>query len=89
VDLLLWVGEISQEVVVTGEAPLLNMTRAETAGLINSRDPRPADQRARFHRAGRAAGRRNLMRNANDRDTSKGYGNKMAFAGARPHRRRC
>lgn len=36
VDLTLQVGEVTQQVVVTGEAPLVEITRAEMAGLVDS-----------------------------------------------------
>ncbi|MBI3940504.1 MAG: TonB-dependent receptor [Acidobacteria bacterium] len=86
VDMTLKVGEITQEVIVTDEAPLLNMASAETSGLFDSRQIRdlPLNGRDFIQLAGLQAGAV-VMLNAYEKATSKGYGAKIAYAGVRPY----
>ena len=84
VQLVMQVGTISDRVVVTGEAPLLS-TNPATAGVINESQMRdlPLNARDFVQLATLQAGAGAVVNI--EKGNSKGYGTKIAFAGARPY----
>lgn len=84
VNLTMKVGAVSERVVVTGEAPLLS-TSASTSGVISESQMRdlPLNGRDFIQLATLQAGAGAVVNI--EKGNSKGYGTKIAFAGARPY----
>ncbi|MCZ6752846.1 MAG: TonB-dependent receptor [Acidobacteria bacterium] len=84
INLVLQVGEITQSVVVTGEAPLVSTTTSDVGGLVNTDQINnlPLNGRDLTHLALMEAG---VVLISNTRkDVGKGFGPVVSMGGARP-----
>ena len=82
VNLTLRVGEISQEVVVTGEAPLIETTSSSISGLVDERKIRdlPLNTRSYTELATLQVGVTKFTQRSS---ATVGYGDQLSFAGSR------
>ena len=83
IDLTLTVGEISEVISVTGEAPIINTTQATVSGLVDSQKIRdlPLNQRNLLALVPLYTGAAFAETGATS--VSKGYGTKLAIGGTR------
>ncbi|MBI3940448.1 MAG: TonB-dependent receptor [Acidobacteria bacterium] len=84
IDFVLQVGEIAEEVTVTGEAPIVDTTVSSVSGLINSR------QMTELPLNGRDFTQLSLLETGTvnvrntDQSVNKGFGTRVSVAGSRP-----
>lgn len=83
VDLTLRVGAVSEQVEVTGEAPLVETTQSSVAALVsgNQISDLPLNTRSYTELATLQEG---VVQFRNSGGTSTGYGSQLSFAGSRP-----
>lgn len=86
VNLSLEVGQILQEVTVTAEAPLVNTTTAQTAGLVGEREVKelPLNGRSFDNLITLNAGTVNFTSMQNKTSVTAGFGNWFSVSGRRP-----
>ncbi len=85
VDFTLTVGEVSQSVVITEEAPLVETTGSSISGLVDSKQIRDLPLNGRdFMQLALLQGGVSAVLNSNN-SPDKGSGTRASFAGARPY----
>jgi hypothetical protein len=84
VDFSLQVGSVTEQVTVTGEAPLIETTTAVVGGVVDSRQMRDIPLNARsFIELAVAATSNTVFAEAGDSSATKGFGRKLAISGQR------
>ena len=84
VDFSLQVGNVTEQVTVTGEAPLIETTSAVVGGVVDSKQMRDIPLNARsFIELAVTATTNTVFAEAGDSSATKGFGRKLAISGQR------
>ena len=84
VDFTLQVGNVAEQVTVTGEAPLIETTTAVVGGVVDSKQMRDIPLNARsFLELAVGATTNTVFAEAGDSSATKGFGRKLAISGQR------